>query len=60
LEHLIIQLSADASSSKPTERTTAFQRRFRTLQTGFETVDMEAKQLLNELALLLGLNNKQN
>jgi hypothetical protein len=59
LEHLIIQLSAGASSSKPTARTTAFQRRFQTLQTGFENADMEAKQLLNGLVLLLGSNKKQ-
>jgi hypothetical protein len=51
LEHSIIPLSAGASSSKPT----AFQRRF---QTRFEHGDMEAKQLLNGLALLLGSNKK--
>ena len=60
LEHLLIQLSAGASSSQPTARTTAFQRRFETLKQRFENSEIGAKQLLQGLALLLGSHKKQN
>ncbi|CAF3916211.1 unnamed protein product [Rotaria sordida] len=45
LEHLIIQLAAGASCSKPTARTTAFQRRFQTLKSRFDNGEIEGKQL---------------
>ena len=59
LEHIMVQLTAGASSMKPSSRTTTFQRRFETLQSRFRNKEIEIKQLLNGLTLLLGLHKKK-
>ena len=53
-EHLIIQLGTGASSSKQLKQTTMFQRRFVTLRARFANYEINSKQLLDGLGLLLG------
>ncbi|CAF4295835.1 unnamed protein product [Rotaria magnacalcarata] len=59
LEHIIAQLSGGASSSKQSKNTTGFQKRFETLKKRFNDNEINAKQLLKGLALLLGSHKKR-
>ncbi|CAF4428830.1 unnamed protein product [Rotaria socialis] len=59
LEHIIAQLSGGASSSKKSKNTTGFQKRFGTLKKRFNDNEINTKQLLKGLALLLGSHKKR-
>lgn len=54
LEHISIQLAAGASAPKPSAKTKAFQSRFVTLNARFMDKQINAKELLAGLALLIG------
>jgi hypothetical protein len=54
LEHILIQLAAGASAPKPSAKTKAFQNRFLTLNARFIDKQINAKELLAGLSLLIG------
>ena len=57
-EHIIIQLASGATSLKQSAKTTAYQRRFETLNTRFKNGEITSKQLLTGLTLLVGRPRK--
>ncbi|CAF1449561.1 unnamed protein product [Rotaria sp. Silwood1] len=57
-EHITIQLASGASGSKPSTNKTAFQRRFETLNMRFKNGDINAKEMLAGLTLLIGRQKK--
>ena len=57
-EHLMTQLSSGASGHKSSATRSAFQRRFETLNIRFENSEIDAKQMLNGLSLLIGRQKK--
>ena len=54
LERILIQLAAGASAPKPTAKTKPFQNRFVTLHERFFNKQINAKELLAGLSLLIG------
>ncbi|UJR24210.1 hypothetical protein I4U23_027177 [Adineta vaga] len=54
IEHLIVLLDAGAATSKESSKTTAFQKRFCNRKTRFHNYEINAKQLLHGLSMLIG------
>jgi hypothetical protein len=54
LEHISIQLDAGASAPKQSAKTKAFQTRFDTLHNRFLKKEINTKELLSGLSLLIG------
>ena len=57
-EHILIQLDAGASVPKPSTKTKAFQLRLDTLYNRFRANEINAKELLSGLSLLIGKKKK--
>ncbi|CAF1550426.1 unnamed protein product [Rotaria magnacalcarata] len=53
-EHILIHLDAGASAPKPSTKTKAFQLRLDTLYNRFHEKEINAKELLSGLSLLIG------
>jgi hypothetical protein len=53
-EHISIQLDAGACATKQSKKTKAFQMRFDTLHERFRNQEINAKELLSGLSLLIG------
>ncbi|CAF2156758.1 unnamed protein product [Rotaria magnacalcarata] len=57
-EHILIQLDAGASAPKPSTKTKAFQLRLDTLYNRCHEKEINAKELLSGLSLLIGKKKK--